>query len=214
MDMQMPEIDGMDATRQIRLTPGPNQRIPIIALTAHAMAGDEQRCLSAGMDGYLPKPLEPQTTFRMIDKLARGDIREGEPIRPEPSRPSAAAPRPSQPVVVNTDPVELEKALPRFSHDMAFFTDLLGVFLETSNEKVEEFKDAIYEKDYEKLSVLAHNLKGVAKNFSAIRLADTCEKLYDAAIARHDSIIESQTSTLETSIDELRGYHSKLLNDL
>ncbi len=129
MDVQMPEMDGLEATRRIRLSPGPNQRIPIIALTAHAMAGDEQRCMSAGMDGYLPKPLDPQVTAHMIDKLARGDIREGEPVRPEPAKITDALP-PEPALPKNTDPVELENALPRFSHDMAFFTDLLGVFLE------------------------------------------------------------------------------------
>ena len=214
MDIQMPELDGLEATRMIRLSPGPNQRIPIIALTAHAMAGDEQRCLSAGMDGYLPKPLDPQVTFRMIDKLARGDIREGEPVRPEPVQRSAAAPTPSRPVVQNIDPVELENALPRFSHDMAFFTDLLGVFLDSSNEKVEEFKDTIYEKNYESLSILAHNLKGVAKNFSAMRLATACEKLFDAANVRSDSIIETQIKELEAAINELKAYHTTLMNNL
>ena len=213
MDVQMPEMDGLEATRKIRMSPGPNQRIPIIALTAHAMAGDEQRCLSAGMDGYLPKPLDPQVTIRMIDKLARGDIREGEPVRPEPVRKAASEP-PSRPVVRNTEPVELENALPRFSHDMAFFTDLLGVFLESSNDKVEEFKDAIYGKNYENLSIYSHNLKGVAKNFSASRLADACEKMFDAANARQDSIIENQIEEIENAINELKEYHVSLMKTL
>ncbi|MDX9863441.1 MAG: response regulator [Anaerolineaceae bacterium] len=213
MDVQMPEMDGLEATRRIRMSPGPNQRIPIIALTAHAMAGDEQRCLASGMDGYLPKPLDPQITFRMIDKLARGDIREGEPVRPEPANPPPASA--SQPAVPqNTEPVELENALPRFSHDMAFFTDLLGVFLESSNEKVEEFKDGIYAKNYENLSVLAHNLKGVAKNFSANRLAAACEKTFDAANARNDSIIENQVKEIENAISELKDYHASLMDNL
>ncbi|MCD4673418.1 MAG: response regulator [Anaerolineaceae bacterium] len=210
MDVQMPEMDGFDATRKIRLTPGPNQRIPIIALTAHAMAGDEQRCLAAGMDGYLPKPLDPEATFNLIDKLARGDIREGEPIRPEIMKPPS---RPT-PVKHSEEPVELEKALPRFSNDMSFFTDLLGVFLESTQEKLEEFKDSIYNKNYDILAVRAHNMHGVAKNFSATRLATASQKLFDAASAKQNTAIEGLVDQVEDAINELKAYHASLLKDI
>jgi two-component system sensor histidine kinase/response regulator len=71
MDVQMPEMDGLEATRLIRQVEsesGSNRRTPVIALTAHAMAGDEQICINAGMDGYLSKPLD----LRMLtDTLGR-----------------------------------------------------------------------------------------------------------------------------------------------
>jgi polar amino acid transport system substrate-binding protein len=209
MDIQMPELDGFDATRKIRMQPGPNQNIPIIALTAHAMAGDEERCLAAGMDGYLPKPLEPDTTFKLIDKLVRGDLREGELILPEPTEtrgePAAA--------MYQVAPIELENALPRFSHDMAFFTDLLGVFLESADDKIEELKDSAHEKKYETLAVRAHNLKGVAKNFSAVRLAAACEKLFDAANAPNHSGIEKLIKQVEDAINELERYQKALVEE-
>jgi CheY-like chemotaxis protein len=57
MDMQMPEMDGLEATRQIRLLDGPNARIPIVALTANAMQSDQDACRTAGMDDFLTKPI-------------------------------------------------------------------------------------------------------------------------------------------------------------
>ncbi len=69
MDVQMPEMDGFEATAAIRQKErGQGRRLPIIALTAHAMAGDEERCLRAGMDGYIPKPISPELLFAAIEK--------------------------------------------------------------------------------------------------------------------------------------------------
>jgi PAS domain S-box-containing protein len=70
MDMHMPEMDGIEATRRIRALPGPASRMPIIALTANVLAGDMERCVEAGMDDYLPKPFKPLELFRMLAKWA------------------------------------------------------------------------------------------------------------------------------------------------
>jgi len=67
MDVQMPEMDGFEAARQIRQREDGNRRVPIIAMTAHAMKGDRERCLAAGMDDYLAKPLDPEDMFRKIE---------------------------------------------------------------------------------------------------------------------------------------------------
>ncbi len=69
MDVQMPELDGLEATRRIRLLEKKNDRhIPIIAMTAHAMRGDRERCLEAGMDDYISKPFEPKILFNVLDR--------------------------------------------------------------------------------------------------------------------------------------------------
>jgi CheY-like chemotaxis protein len=70
MDVQMPEMDGFEATQMIRNTQSKvqNHRVPIIAMTAHALKGDQERCLEAGMDDYLSKPIEPKEMLRVIEK--------------------------------------------------------------------------------------------------------------------------------------------------
>jgi len=77
MDVQMPELDGLEATAAIRREEaGTGKHIPVVALTAHAMAGDRERCLAAGMDAYLAKPLQSQELFRVIERLLAGENSE------------------------------------------------------------------------------------------------------------------------------------------
>ncbi len=73
MDVQMPLMDGFEATREIRKREGTVRHMPIIAMTAHAMKGDRERCLQAGMDDYMTKPFEVESFIRFIEKYAGGD---------------------------------------------------------------------------------------------------------------------------------------------
>jgi CheY-like chemotaxis protein len=70
MDVEMPETDGFEATSAIRAMPDPRQaKLPIVALTAHALKGDQERCLAAGMDGYLSKPISAEELIAMVERL-------------------------------------------------------------------------------------------------------------------------------------------------
>jgi two-component system sensor histidine kinase/response regulator len=72
MDVQMPEMDGMEATAAIReAEKGSGERVPVIALTAHAMKGDREKCLAVGMDGYLTKPIRPQELDEVLDEYGK-----------------------------------------------------------------------------------------------------------------------------------------------
>jgi CheY-like chemotaxis protein len=79
MDLQMPEMDGFEATRHIRSAGGDSGQTPVIALTASAMEGDRERCLSKGMDDYLAKPLDPALLAQIVDKWVSRRRREFQP---------------------------------------------------------------------------------------------------------------------------------------
>jgi CheY-like chemotaxis protein len=70
MDVQMPEMDGLQATREIRRLEGKEQRTPIVALTAHAMSGDRERCIQVGMDNYITKPVNPKELDELLEHYA------------------------------------------------------------------------------------------------------------------------------------------------
>ena len=206
MDVQMPEMDGFEATRHIRAWEEQNgQHIPIIAMTAHAMAGDRERCLEAGMDDYITKPLEPHVLFNVIDRWSQNSISENEnntalmqdyssggqqifeadlggDLFGESSPPASHLTVRPAPVFQADSPLEilpadLEAALFRFGNDRAFMMEMCQEFSDHLSDRMEEMKSALRVGDINTLSRLAHNLKGLSMNFSAGPLSTLAVKL-------------------------------------
>jgi CheY-like chemotaxis protein len=161
MDVQMPDMDGFEASRRIREMENGERHTPIVALTAYAMQGDRQRCLDAGMDDYLTKPLDPRKVFQMIERwvCAQQDSDSEESQETGVDRPYAV--------------LDMQSALPRFSYDSEFFKSLLDDFLHSLPEKIGELKTFAEQKDYTNLAHNAHSLKGAAANFSALKTSKT-----------------------------------------
>jgi two-component system, sensor histidine kinase and response regulator len=169
MDVQMPEMDGFEATRRIRELSPEFASLPIVAMTAYAMSGDRERCLEAGMNDYLSKPLNVDELFKIIEKYSDGASADGE-----------------DEVVVNSldvmlqksaDLFDLEKALPRFGDDLPTFFELLGEFLEHIKTSISDMEKALLNNDAKKIHFLAHSIKGASSNFEAKTISSPALKL-------------------------------------
>jgi signal transduction histidine kinase/CheY-like chemotaxis protein len=184
MDVQMPEMDGFEATTEIRaqeaVTGG---HLRVIAMTAHAMAGDRVRCLRAGMDGYVSKPLDPRLLYAVVEQ--------------EELTPSSEAVAPA---------FERAAALERMGGDRALLSEVIQLFLEDCPSRVAAIRVAIDVRDADTLCSEAHALKGAASNLSAISLFETAEILeqlgrdhrFDAADAACRRLADEAAHVLDT----------------
>jgi CheY-like chemotaxis protein len=180
MDVQMPEMDGFEATAAIRAnerTTG--EHIPLVAITAHAMRGDRERCLQAGFDGYVSKPIHFEDLFDTIDELApRGAARAeiaGRP-RAEPPVPTGIGQAPaaaSISSVPNPSPSFAEDiALERTGGDRKLLEEIIGVFLAEIPNWMRELGAALRRGDAVEVHRIAHTVKGAVDSCGASRAYD------------------------------------------
>ena len=164
MDVQMPEMDGFAATAVIREWERENgKHIPIIAMTAHAMQGDREKCLAAGMDAYLTKPLRLSSLRAALSACAVED-------RLPPSGVSTPA---------SPDPRSWFAASLREScgQDLMLVSEVVGMMLQGTPGRLERMEAAIAGEDGRQVSWEAHTLKGVFLTVGAEALASTCQEL-------------------------------------
>ena len=148
MDVQMPEMDGLEATVWIRERERrAGGHAHIVALTAHAMAGDRERCLAAGMDGYLTKPVDPQALFEAVERSG-----------------TVSAPASTDPLEAVIDRTDL---LRRLCGDEALLAEVIALFLVDCPARLATIKLAVDARDGERIRTAAHALKGAAANLSA-----------------------------------------------
>jgi CheY-like chemotaxis protein/HPt (histidine-containing phosphotransfer) domain-containing protein len=186
MDVQMPDMDGMEATRKIR-DPGSgviNPHAPIVALTAHAMAGDRQRCLDAGMDDYLAKPIKPQELADVLARwLPRESARCSSPEEPGPS----GATEPSSPV--ETTPAYGEVIFDEavlvglFEGDRQTVDEVLADFLGDVPRLIAVLKGAVEADDHANVRLQAHTLKGASATVGAQALRLLSAQLEESSTA-------------------------------
>jgi PAS domain S-box-containing protein len=154
MDVQMPQMDGLEAARAIREEEREtNTHIPIIAMTAHAVKGDRERCLEAGMDDYVSKPIDSEKLFDAIEALA---------LPPQVLNRTADT----------IEPMDKASLLKAFDGDWDFLKEVVDIFLHDYPRLLAELKQAHAEGDAEKLMRSAHSLKGMLLNFQAETAAD------------------------------------------
>jgi CheY-like chemotaxis protein len=161
----MPEMGGLEATAEIRRRERERGgHLRIVAMTAHAMNGDRERCLAAGMDGYLSKPIDPAMLYAAVEHEA-AELSPGGPAPPP---------------AVKAGQVDRALALQQLGGDEVLFTEVIQLFLEDCPAHLATIKNAVDRGDAEQIRVSAHALKGAAGSLSATGLfeaASTLERL-------------------------------------
>jgi len=207
MDMQMPQMDGLMATRQIRALRR-HAGLPIVAMTANALPGDRERCLAAGMNDHLAKPIVPEDLWNALARWIkpRAGLGSPHPARPVFEKPITLVSQPEQTVSLPSHILGLDMALGlrRVAGRPAIYLDLLHKFMGTRRQSLVEIRDAVVAEDLELAERNTRALKGLAGNIGATSLQDALEPLELALHEHHTPArLHALMSVAEKQLDDL-----------
>jgi len=203
MDVQMPEMDGLEATRQIRAherhatgTRQPATRLPIIAMTAHAMDGDREKCLNAGMDGYISKPVDPQVLADELEKWIRTD-RKALPLE------AGKAPTGTDD---SAGPRIFDRAalVQRLLDDEELTETIVTGFLDDMPVQIAALKSFVESGQAEQAGGQAHKIKGAAGNVAASMFQETAYAMETAGRAGDMAALHRLLPELEQEFQQLK----------
>jgi two-component system sensor histidine kinase/response regulator len=196
MDVQMPQMGGLEAATAIRARErDTGGHVPIIALTAHAMSGDRERCLAAGMDAYVAKPLRPDELFSAIDRLRKRRLSGAAHVAVPESSPGPA--------------VDRAALLTAFGGQATLLADAAGVFLTDAPQMLGRLRAAAEAGDLNEIAAAAHALKGAAGLFSEGDAFTSARALEVKASAGEREAIDGACAEVEQAMavlmEELRA---------
>jgi PAS domain S-box-containing protein len=193
MDVQMPEMDGFEATAAIReLEQSTGGHIPIIAVTAHAMKGDRERCLAAGMDSYVSKPIRVTDVEEAVTQLMA-------------AKKLSYAGSPAEGSIVDEAAI-----LAGMDGNRKLFRDLTQIFVADCPKQLAEIKTAIQMRDAERLRRAAHGLKGSVGNFAAKKAFETAGQLETMGKNGNLDAAQGACTALESELSQLTRELKKL----
>jgi len=206
MDGQMPSLDGFEATRLIRELEGTERRTPIIAMTASAMKGDRERCLEAGMDDYVSKPITPEALAAVLRRWVTASAAVA-PAEPPP--PSDEAPPDAE--IDET----IVQSLLSVDEDGTLIAEVVATFLRLAPVRLAELRKAAKGRA-DQLERTAHNFLGSCANVGCRRMAELCAQLEvlgrsgsTAGAAKIVSILESELEAVRPLLEALPARHPK-----
>ena len=186
MDIEMPEMNGLDTTRLIRKTEQVSgEHIPIVAMTAYAMKEDRQRCLEAGMDAYLSKPVNPDQLHSVIEGLSLAKE-------------------------TGSTVVDVEAALKLVGGDEDILKEVIGVFLEQDYpEQLRHLKDGIRQGDAQTVKAAAHAVKGAVRSFGSATLSATALRLEEMGRNNDLTGAEAALQQLEQEVRQFAEFFAQ-----
>jgi CheY-like chemotaxis protein len=176
MDCQMPGMDGFEATAEIRKREGGERRVPIVAMTANALEGDRKKCLAAGMDDYLSKPVDLK---KLTDILLRWDV--------------------------TLDVAVIQSLRTLAGDETKLFRDVIEQFLKDSPKRVEAILQAAKDGNARELEKASHALKGASGNIGAKAMWAVCEKIEDLARTNELKEASGPLGVLREEFDKLKA---------
>lgn len=199
MDVQMPVMNGYEATKAIRDRETGDASIPVIAMTAHAMPGDREECLRAGMDDYIAKPIESQELYRVVERIVGTEVISEQEPEPDPE------PGPSV-----FDPERFRERI----MDSSLMCELIEIFEEDAPPLLEEIRTAEGAGDADELHRAAHGLKGVVGNYCADQAFDSVSRL-DSRVRAGEleglgEIVEEVALAVDALGEELKIFRASL----
>jgi two-component system sensor histidine kinase/response regulator len=191
MDVQMPQMDGLEATVLIRQREqGSDNHIPIVAMTAHAMKGDEERCLAAGMDRYLAKPIRPDLLYATINEVVNRPAAAPDEVSPSPPGPD--------------EQINSQTILNNLGNDRELAERMVALFFRDYPARLDQLRAAVATADAEALAASAHALKGMVATWQLRAALETIGQLEDAARASDLSQTPALCDKLEHQLEQAR----------
>jgi len=212
MDCQMPVIDGYEATRLLRAFEGESRHTVVIAMTANAMGGDREKCLAAGMDDYISKPVSLAELDGVLERWTQqGDRVSAAVATPEVSEPEVKTIPLNvlPPEHLNEVPLNLERLNEITRGDTNFQQELLKVFMEDALTYLKECKLALWAGDYHSVARFAHQLKGSSATVAILEMPEIAARLESQAQKNQLLVAVGLITELEQILERVQTFISK-----
>lgn len=199
MDVQMPYMGGIEATRKIREELGLRQ-LPIVAMTAHAMTGDRERCIAAGMNDYVSKPVNPATLVHTIMRYIDAALEPVVMVAP------VAAQLPGSGAILEAAPLQaIDRGLAArlTDNDSGLFQGMLLLFLQMAPERIEKIQTAVSRDDRAVIEREVRKIRSAAERIAAVSVAESAMRLMDAVQAARQEDVQLSLIALELQIQRL-----------